>query len=225
MFSDVLASATGAAHRHDPATPTSGGPAGNARLTAWTGLVLLAAFAVETLTLVSLRELLTVHLFVGAFLVPLSLVKTATTGWRILRYYGGDRHYRAAGPPPLLLRLLGPLVVVTALAVLGSGLALVAVGDSGRWQSFASVGGFAVTPLLVHKATFVLWLGATGLHVLARTIPALQLAAGRVSAGSVPGGLARMLVIGATLAAGVVAGVLLVHLGGWHGGFRTDFQR
>jgi hypothetical protein len=224
MLGEVVATAVGAEHRHDPVAPATGGPAGNARLTAWVGLLLLAAFAVEGGTLLSLHGLLTVHLVVGAFLVPVALVKTATTGWRILRYYVGDARYRAAGPPPLLLRLLGPLVVVTALAVLGSGLALVAVGAGGRRDAFISFGGFSLTALTLHKATFVLWFAATAAHVLARTVPALQLATGRVGAAVVPGAGARLGVVAGTVVAGVVAGALLVHLGGWHGGFQGDFR-
>src|SRR5206468_8010135 len=65
--------------------------------------------------------------------------------------------YRRAGPPPLLLRLLGPLVVLTSLAVLGTGLALIAHGskEGGRLGSFA---GFRLGALTLHKAAFVLWL-------------------------------------------------------------------
>lgn len=45
----------------------------------------------------------------------------------------GDRSYRQADPPPMILRLLGPLVVVFTLGVLGTGLLLVLVGpDSSR---------------------------------------------------------------------------------------------
>ena len=111
------------------------------RLTAWLGLLLLVAFLVEGATLISLGQLMTVHIVVGVLLVALVLAKTATTGWRIFRYYSGDPAYRVAGPPPLLLRLLGPLVVIGGLAVLGSGLALIALGPSAR-QSLFSLPGF-----------------------------------------------------------------------------------
>jgi hypothetical protein len=50
--------------------------------------------------------------------------------------------------------LLGPIVVLSTLALLGTGLALIAVGPGG---------GFV---LLLHKASFVVWLGALGVHVL-----------------------------------------------------------
>src|SRR5947209_6114801 len=135
---DVVATAIGREHRDDPVRPGSGGPAGNARLTAWLGLLLLAAFLVECATLVSLHRLVAVHIFVGAMLVPLALVKTATTGWRMIGYYAGNADYRRAGPPPLLLRLLGPLVVLSSLAVLGTGLALLPLRDS-SYSPFVTV--------------------------------------------------------------------------------------
>ena len=127
---EVVSTALGEVHRDDPALPRTGGPAGNARLTAWAGVVLLVLFLVECFTLLGLDQMLSVHIVVGAMLVPLALLKTATTGWRIARYYAGSPMYREAGPPPLLLRTLGPLVIFTALAVLGSGLALIPLGGS-----------------------------------------------------------------------------------------------
>src|SRR5215471_16465349 len=123
----VVAEATGRTHRHDEALP-GGGPAGNARLTAWVGLVLLALFAAELVTLLDVRGLVSWHVAVGIALIPPALVKTGSTGWRIVRYYTGNRPYRRAGPPPLLLRVLGPLVVLTTLAVLGTGVLLLVVG-------------------------------------------------------------------------------------------------
>ena len=127
---EALETAIGRGHRTDPVLPRSGGPAGNASLTAWTGLVLLVLFLAELVTLLDVRGLISWHVALGALLVPPALLKTATTGWRIARYYAGSAAYRTAGPPPLALRLLGPLVVLSTLAVLGSGVALVLVGET-----------------------------------------------------------------------------------------------
>lgn len=89
----------------------TGGPAGNATLTAWTGLTLLLLLSLaELLTLVSLGHLLSWHIAIGAALVPVALLKIGNTGGRVVRYYRDNPHYKKAGPPPLLLRLLGPLV-------------------------------------------------------------------------------------------------------------------
>jgi hypothetical protein len=215
---EAVATAIGAAHREDPAAPRTGGPAGNARLTAWTGLLLLAFFVVECVTLLSLHAMITVHILVGAFLVPLLLLKTATTGWRIARYYVGSDAYRRAGPPPLLLRILGPLVVLTGLAVLGTGLALIVVG--GRpFTPIASVAGARVDALTLHQAAFAAWIVVTGLHVLGRTIPAVKLTAG---AGRhrerVPGATGRGGLLLFTVALGIVVALLVLRAAGdWTG--------
>ncbi len=208
---DLVNTAAGVAHRADPAQGRSGGPSGNARLTAWVGLVLLALFLVEGVTLLSLHQLISVHLLVGTLLVPVALLKTATTGWRMFRYYTGHPAYRIAGPPPLVLRLLGPLVVLSALAVLGSGLALVALGTDGSFEPLLSVGPLQVSALTVHQASFAAWLVIVGLHVLARTIPALQLTSRRGHPRAPSGAFARGAVVAVTLVVGLVAGVAVVH--------------
>jgi hypothetical protein len=208
---ELIAAATGREARADAVLPYTGGPAGNARLTAWTGLVLLPLVLAEMVTLVSIRQLISWHIVIGALLVPPALLKTATTGWRILRYYTGHHAYRHAGPPPLLLRLLGPIVVVSTLAVLGSGLALIALGPDATHSVITTIVGQRVDALTVHQASFAVWLVATGLHVLARTIPALRLATGAesgdVRVGGVPG---RLLSVALSLVAGAVAAVLVL---------------
>src|SRR5690242_3798644 len=72
----TLAAAIGRTHRDDPVRPGTGGPAGNARLTAWTGVVLLALFVAELVTLLDVRGLIGWHVAVGVLLVPPALVKT-----------------------------------------------------------------------------------------------------------------------------------------------------
>jgi hypothetical protein len=133
--------------------PTDG-PTQNLRLTALTGFVLLVLLAIEGFTLISLNSMLSLHIFVGVLVVPVVLLKLASTGYRFFRYYTRRADYVRAGPPSLPLRLLGPVVVLATVALLGTGLALIAVGPGS---------GFV---LLLHKASFVVWLGALGLHVL-----------------------------------------------------------
>jgi hypothetical protein len=225
-LNDVIATAVGARHRDDAVTPRTGGPAGNARLTAWTGLLLLALYLVELVTLVSLRSMISVHILVGTLLVPLVLLKTATTGWRIAAYYLGSDVYRRAGPPPLILRILGPLIVLTGLAVLGSGLALIALGPA-TFTRIGSIAGFSFDALTIHQASFVAWAVVTALHVLTRTVPAVQLAAGTTAKREkVSGSAGRGGAILVSTAAGVVVGVLVLHLSGdWTSGggqFRQD---
>ena len=218
---EVVATAAGLSHREDPVAPRTGGPAGNALLTAWLGVLLLAAFLVELLTLVSLQQLVSVHILVGAVLVPLALLKTATTTWRMLGYYAGSPRYRQAGPPPMLLRLLGPAVVLTALAVLGTGLALVALGRDKSYQPFATVAGFAIDPFTLHKAAFVLWLVVTAAHTLGRLVPAVQLIVNRAGRTQrVPGGPARFGTLAIAVAASLATGVVVLSASGsWTNGF------
>ena len=141
-------------------------PDGNARLTAGTGALLFVLFAVEGLTILSVSSLLTAHVWIGVLLLGPVALKTATTSWRFLRYYGGDTAYVEKGPPPLLLRLLGPFVVVLSLAVILTGVGLV-VGAPASWHDRL---------LLLHKATFVLWFGAMTIHVLGHLLETAKLA-------------------------------------------------
>lgn len=200
--------------RDDPVRPRWGGPAGNARLTAWIGLLLLALFVVEGATLLSLNRMIDVHIVVGAALVPIVLLKTISTGWRIVRYYGGSPEYQTAGPPPLLLRLLGPLVVLAGLAVLGTGLTLIALGRASL-TPLVAVAGVRIDALTLHQAAFAVWLAATSLHVLARAIPAWRLVRSTRARGlRIPGRGRRAALIVLTLAAAALAGAFALHAGG-----------
>jgi hypothetical protein len=65
-------------------------------------------------------------------LVPPVLLKIGSTGYRFGRYYLGSSAYGRKGPPPPVLRLLGPVVVASTLGVLDSGTALMFVGTGLR---------------------------------------------------------------------------------------------
>jgi hypothetical protein len=119
-----------------------------------TGTVLLALLAVEGVTIVFKQQLLTLHFFIGMLLIGPVLLKVCSTGYRFIRYYTGAASYVRKGPPALLLRLLGPVVIATSVGVIGSGIALAVAGPgASQW-------------IFVHKATFVLWFGAMFVHVL-----------------------------------------------------------
>ena len=172
---ETIAAALGRAHRADPVVPGTGGPAGNARLTAWTGLVLLVLFLAELVTLLDVRGLISWHLALGVALGPPALLKTTTTGWRVVRYYTGNRPYRQGGPPPVALRMLGPLVVGATFALLGTGLALVLLGEPTSRRTLLTVLGQRIDTITLHQASFAVWAVVTGLHVLARLLPAWRL--------------------------------------------------
>jgi hypothetical protein len=217
---EVVAEATGRRHRRDAALPRTGGPAGNAQLTAWTGLLLLVLFLAELVTLLNVGSMVSWHIAIGAALIPPALLKTATTGWRMIRYYTGSKHYKAAGPPPLLLRLLGPLVVLSTLALLGTGVLLGLIGADRAFRPLVTVLGFSVSPLTLHQASFAVWAGATGLHVLARLVPALRTARPSNAGGATPHGrrLRTVALVGVTSLAAVASATLLSLASSWDTG-------
>jgi hypothetical protein len=214
---DTLRAAAGRYHRDDPTAPGNGGPAGNARLTAWTGLLLLVLSLAELVTLINVGGLISWHIVIGVLLVPPALLKTASTGWRIARYYRGNSDYRHAGPPPMLLRILGPGVVLSTLGLLASGLMLILLGrDRSRSVLFTELGQ-RVDWLTVHQVLFIVWAVLTGLHVLGRTVSALQLTILKShTANIVDGARRRAAVLAGTLVvAGLAAALVLSASGSW----------
>ena len=131
-------------------------PEGNTRLTAMTGALLFVILAVEGVTILQVGSLFTAHVFIGTVLLGPVALKTVSTTWRFVRYYSGDPAYVEKGPPQIILRLLGPLVVLLSFVVIVSGILLVGIAPE-SWHDRL---------LFVHKASFVLWLGVTAIHVL-----------------------------------------------------------
>jgi hypothetical protein len=136
-----------------------GGSDGNEQLTAIVATLLLVLLAAEGATLLNLGSLLTVHAFVGMLLVPVVALKLASTGWRMLRYYLGGEEYVRRGPPHPLMRLVvAPVAVSSTIVLLATGIALLALD---RTQG----------PIVgLHKASFVVWLGSMGIHVVAHLL-------------------------------------------------------
>ncbi len=188
-----------------------GGVAGNERLTAATGVVLVALLAALGVTILSIGPLIWWHVLLGMLLIPPVLLKLGSTGWRFLRYYRGTPDYVRRGPPLLPLRLLAPLVVASTVAVFATGVALLVVGPGG---------GILVG---LHKASFVVWFFATAAHVLGhlRSLPRLVGADRRVS-----GTVRRRVLLAGSIVAGAVLAVATVRYGqpwvhwfaGRHGG-------
>jgi hypothetical protein len=182
----------------------AGGVEGNERLTATTAVVLVVLLAALGITILSIQPLIWWHVLLGMLLIPPVLLKLGSTGWRFLRYYGGAEEYVLRGPPLLGLRLLAPLVVAATLAVFATGVALLAVGPGG---------GIVVG---LHKASFIVWIAATGVHVLAhvRRVPGLVVADWRrrpiPSESSVSGGAWRRCLLAGTLVAGLVLALATV---------------
>ena len=137
-------------------------PAGNERLTAMTGAVLLLLFVAECLTLLNLGKLLTLHFFLGMLLLGPVGLKVGSVLWRFTRYYTGSAAYVRRGPPGPLQRVTGPFVVLTTLAVLGTGIMLLVEGSGpggGPW-------------IQLHHMSFLLWALVILIH-LASYVPRL----------------------------------------------------
>ncbi|MGA9876386.1 MAG: hypothetical protein WBQ21_11315 [Solirubrobacteraceae bacterium] len=170
-------------------------------------ILLLATIGV---TIVRIGSLLWLHMFVGLVLIPVVLLKLGSTGYRFVRYYTSNPVYRERGAPPMALRLLGPIVVVTSVAVLATGVVLLFVGPES---------GGVLREL--HKLSFFLWVAFMAIHVLAH-LPDLQktfltkhgerfeynnLAAGRTG---------RTIALLGALVAGTVLAILLIpDFGAW----------
>ena len=170
------------------------GPDGNERLTTSVALVLLALLVLETLTTLSLRSYLAVHIFLGLLLLPPVALKLASVGWRFVRYYTRSNPYRLKGPPELLLRLLAPLLVASTVTLLGSGVALIATTHRG---------GLLLT---LHVASFVVWGVLIAVHILVYLTRTLRVGAEdwRRRADRVAGTGGRRLAVVCALLAGVV---------------------
>ena len=164
----------------------AGGSDGNEQLTAVTAAALLLLLAIEGATLLRIRSLLTVHAFVGMLLIPVVALKLASTGWRMVRYYGNDPDYVRRGPPNIVLRaLVAPLIVLSTVVLFATGVALLALGETNG------------TMVGLHKASFIVWVGATGAHVLAHIVRLPGLLRERI-----PGAAVRLAIVASAVVAG-----------------------
>ena len=201
---------TRTAARHQRPEEASG-PEGTEHLTAMTGVVLLIGFAVEGFTLLQLHRLLWLHFALGfALCVPVA-VKLCSVLYRFGRYYTGSEPYLRKGPPAPLLRVLGPLVVLTSLTVLGTGIILGIGGPGqGNW-------------LFLHKVSFILWFAVMFVHVVAYApkLPRLLAARwhGKPGPAAAPRAGTRYLALAAAVGGAILVGAVTMHLSGqWTGG-------
>jgi hypothetical protein len=174
----------------------------NSRLTGALAVLLLILLAAEGFTVLSVRRLLAPHVFIGMLLIPPVVLKIGSTTYRFVRYYRGSEAYRRKGPPPVLLRLLGPFVVVLTATVLGTGVVLMFVPPGARHEW-----------LFLHKVSFVLWFGAMAIHVLGHLADTARLAPrdwyGRTRRDVRGAGIRQWAVV-VSVVIGVLLGLLLV---------------
>ena len=187
-----------------------GGTAGNESLTVAAAVVLTLLLMAEGITLLKMDSLLSVHMIIGLVLIPPVLLKIGSTGYRFARYYTHSRPYVDKGPPPMALRLLAPVLVLTTVGIFVTGVLLLSLGHRSDQLLF------------LHKASFFVWAGAFGIHFLwhlphmLRSLPDYRRGA---RTRNVPGSGLRGMLVAASLGAGVALAIALAGaIGGWHGG-------
>ena len=189
-------------HRHSHSV-VGGGTDGNEVLTSMTGAVLIVLLAVLGITILRIHQLIWLHLFLGLVLLGPISIKMASTGYRFFRYYTRDSAYRSKGPPEPLMRLTAPIVVASTLVVFATGILLLIVGPNGRGQY-----------LFLHKASFVIWLAVTAVHVLGHLVDLRRSLRPTHKpnplSGSSPGAAARWLALAGALVGGVVLAIALI---------------
>lgn len=177
-----------------------GGVSGNARLTGAVAVALLVLLAAEGATIPFVGQLLGPHVFIGVMLIPPVALKMASTGYRFARYYTHSETYVRKGPPALPLRMLAPGVVLTTLALFGTGVALVFSSPPSDTLVFA------------HKLSFIAWVALMTLHVLGHLLELPRLATADLRPGPetarIGGGAQRATALALAIVAGGVLGVL-----------------
>lgn len=178
-----------------------GGTEGNEILTSAAAVVLFVLLVAEGITIVHMRGLLSAHMFIGLVLIPPVLLKLGSTGYRMVSYYTGSRAYRLKGAPLLPLRLMAPVLVASTLAVLASGVLLLAAGHKSG------------TILTIHKLSFIVFGVLLAVHLLAyvpRVARSLRADWGAARRDAVPGASARAMLLAAAIGGGAALALSLL---------------
>jgi hypothetical protein len=178
-----------------------GGAAGNEILTSAAAVVLVGLLIAEGVTIVHMRGLLSAHMFIGLVLIPPVVLKLASTGYRMVSYYAGARAYRDIGPPMLSLRLIAPVLVVSTIAVLASGVLLLAIGHKSSVM------------LTIHKVSFIVFGVLLAVHFLAyvpRVVRSLRADWTAARRQAVPCAGARAMLVAAAAGGGVAVALALL---------------
>jgi hypothetical protein len=181
---------------------SDGGVAGNQRLTALAGMVLMVLIVAEIVTVPILRALMTVHVVVGTILAGPLIIKFASTGYRFVRYYGRSAAYVRRGPPALPLRALAPLLVASTVVLVATGFGLMLTGP-------ADAGALVA----LHNISFLVWLPLVALHTVAYVLRAVRLVQADVTEPTVslpPGREWRFGGNGLALVLGAIGALLLL---------------
>jgi hypothetical protein len=187
-----------------------GGPEGNEILTSAAAIVLVGLLVAEGITIVHMGGLLSAHMFIGLVLIPPVALKLGSTGYRMVSYYAGSRAYRVKGPPLLPLRLTAPVLVASTIAVLASGVLLLAAGHK---SSMA---------LTIHKLSFIVFGVVLAVHFVAympRVVRSVQADWSAAHRHAVPGAGVRAMLVAAAVGGGAALALALlptIHAYGGH---------
>jgi hypothetical protein len=147
-------------------------------------------------------------MFIGLMLIPPVILKLASTGYRLVRYYGGATTYREKGPPALPMRLLAPILVAMTIGVFATGIWLLALEHKSDQV------------LLLHRVCFIIWGAVFAIHFLVyapRAFKSVRRDWGSMRDHPVPGSGVRGLLIAASVGAGAaLATSLISSISGWH---------
>src|SRR5271155_4020757 len=178
-----------------------GGTEGNEILTSAAAVVLVVLLVAEGITIVHMQGLLSAHMFIGLVLIPPVLLKLGSTGYRMLSYYRGSRPYRVKGPPLLPLRLMAPVLLSSMLAVLATGVLMLAAGHKSG------------ALLTIHKVSSIVFGVLLAVHLLAYLPRAMRSAHDDWRAArrqAVPGAGARAMLVAAAVGGGAALAVALL---------------
>ncbi len=175
---------------------------GNERMTAYAGAILLILLLVELVSAVNLHALLSVHVFIGVMLSGPLVVKIGSTGYRFLRYYTRSPAFVRKGPPHLGLRILSPILLVTTLVVIASGIGLVMTKPSQNGLFFR-----------IHVISVLVWVPMIAIHLIAHIGKVPNLIAGDLRKKTTEQSLGRRTRLGINLGGlilGMIAAVMML---------------
>jgi hypothetical protein len=164
-------------------------------------VVLVGLLAAEGITIVHMHGLLSAHMFIGLVLIGPVLLKLGSTGYRMASYYAGSRAYRSKGPPVLPLRLMAPVLVASTIAVLASGVLLLAAEHKSG------------SLLTIHKLSFIVFGVVLAVHFVAylpRVVGSVRADWSAARRQAVPGAGLRAMLVAAAVGGGAALALALL---------------
>ena len=176
---------------------------GNQQLTSLTGTLLSPLLGLVFLTGLAMDAYWHVHYAIGFVLIPVVALKIASTGYRAISYYTGRSPYREAGPPELSLRLLAPVLVISTVVALVTGVLL--------WAQHSRSGTLST----LHTDSAVVCAAAVGIHFLAYITTAARVSIRAVAASPSRLVSLRVVLVVFTLILGISLAAVTYGSGTW----------